>query len=69
MIATAVSTLLKGADFRKACTEGECVEVALVEVVAVRDSKAGENSPVLWFSRTEWNEFMDGVRAGTFDFG
>lgn len=58
---------LGGAEFRRACDYGGCVEVAIGEAVAVRDSKAGSDGPVLWFSRTEWDEFIKGVMAGKFN--
>lgn len=63
------SVLLELAEFRRMCNIGDCVEVATVEVVAVRDSKAGGNGSVLWFSREEWGEFVAGVKAGRFDVG
>jgi hypothetical protein len=61
--------MLDMADFQRACDTMTCVEVAVVEVVAVRDSKAAENGPVLWFSQAEWAEFVTGAKAGRFDFG
>jgi hypothetical protein len=57
------------AAFRSACSLGECVEVAITEVVAVRDSKDAPDGPVLWFSHTEWREFVAAVKAGKFDLG
>jgi hypothetical protein len=57
------------AQFRRACDTGGCVEVATGEIVAVRDSKAGPDGPVLRFSRTEWDEFIAAVKAGKFDLG
>lgn len=56
-------------EFRSACTYGECVEVAITEVVAVRDSKSGPCGPVLRFTHTEWSEFVTAVKAGKFDIG
>jgi hypothetical protein len=50
-----------------------CVEVAMCacddhdEVVRVRDSKLGDASPVLTFTREEWREFLAGATAGQFD--
>lgn len=61
--------LLADADFRSACDIGGCVEVATTDVVAVRDSKTAPEGPVLWFSRTEWAEFVAAVKAGKFDLG
>lgn len=55
-------------EFRKSSysnAQGNCVEVAGLPDggFAVRDSKH-EDSPVLTFSRAEWAEFIQGVRAG-----
>ncbi|GIF17287.1 hypothetical protein BJ973_000010 [Actinoplanes tereljensis] len=46
---------------------GDCVEVAanLPRVVAIRDSK-NRNGAALVFSRAEWREFVEGVKAGDF---
>jgi hypothetical protein len=44
-----------------------CVEVAFTfGSVKVRDSK-NRMGPILTFSRTEWEEFLIGVREGKFD--
>lgn len=61
--------MLESAEFQSACDYGACVEVAIAEAVAVRDSKAGKGGPVLWFSRSEWEDFVTAVRAGRFDVG
>jgi hypothetical protein len=61
--------MLGRAEFRSACDDGQCVEVAIAEVVAVRDSKAAPDGPVLWFSRAEWAEFVTAVKTGKFDLG
>lgn len=53
--------------FQRACEKDECVEIATVNAVAVRDSKA-PGGPVLLFTYEEWNDFVTGVRAGRFDF-
>ncbi|RZQ64395.1 DUF397 domain-containing protein [Amycolatopsis suaedae] len=45
---------------------GECVEVARIDGVAVRDSK-DENGPTLWFTVQEWAAFVLGVISGEFD--
>jgi hypothetical protein len=58
--------MLESAEFRRACDYGACVEVAIIEAVAVRDSKAGPDGPVLWFSRSEWKDFVAAVKAGRF---
>lgn len=54
-------------EFQRACDAQACVEVAVLDGVAVRDSKAPDG-PVLLFSRVEWREFVAGVKAGSFDF-
>jgi hypothetical protein len=48
---------------------GGCVEVADLSDGgrAVRDTKLGEASPVLWYTKAEWEAFVLGVRAGEFD--
>lgn len=47
--------------------QGNCVEVAETPtVIWVRDSK-DRGGPVLVFTRTDWQEFVRGVRNGTFD--
>jgi hypothetical protein len=46
-----------------------CVEVADLpgNGRAVRDSKLGDDSPVLTFNAAEWDAFTRGVGAGEFD--
>lgn len=47
---------------------GDCVELAdLGEVVLMRDSKLGERSPVLTFTRPELAAFLAGAKASEFD--
>lgn len=47
-------------------SNGDCVEVAVAgETVGVRDSK-DPLGPVLRFTRSEWQAFLDGVDAGEF---
>jgi hypothetical protein len=49
--------------------EGNCVEVAEAHdgrTVAVRDSKDADG-PMLEFSRSGWQTFIDDVRNGEFD--
>lgn len=63
--------------FRKSSfsgTCGSCVEVAMPgdqeTIVKVRDDKLADTpdgSPVLEFTRPEWQAFIDGVKAGEFD--
>lgn len=50
------------------CDSGSCVEVAQDgDTVLIRDSKLGDDSPVLTFTREEWGAFRLGVLAGDFD--
>ena len=54
---------------------GDCVEVAPLHDalsgptggVALRDSKLGDESPILTFTPSEFDAFLGGVRAGEFD--
>jgi hypothetical protein len=49
-------------------TNGSCVELAqTADGIAMRDSKLGDNSPVLHFTRAELRAFLDGANAGEFD--
>jgi hypothetical protein len=51
----------------RSCADGNCVETArLVDGMAVRDSK-NPNGPTLFFGTAVWQEFVDSVRAGSFD--
>ena len=44
-----------------------CVEVAFVDdAIAVRDSK-NPTGPVLIFTASEWDAFVDGAKDGEFD--
>jgi Domain of unknown function (DUF397) len=47
---------------------GSCVEVADLPGGgrAVRDTKDKGTGPILWFTPTEWDAFVQGVRAGEF---
>lgn len=49
-------------------SQGNCVEAADLPDggTALRDSKLGDDSPVLKFTRSEWQAFLDGVRDGEF---
>jgi hypothetical protein len=50
------------------CESGACVDVANhTDHVLIRDSKLGDASPVLSFTRAEWDAFTAGVRDGQFD--
>ena len=58
----------RGMVWRRACTGGECVEVAYEDGwVGVRDGKQGDDGPVLAFTAEEWQEFLQGIKAGAFD--
>jgi hypothetical protein len=46
---------------------GACVEVGRLELIGVRDSK-NPDGHVLWYTVTEWAEFVRAVKAGEFDF-
>ena len=49
------------------CSSSGCVEVAMRgDGIAVRDSKRPD-SPVLSYTREEWDAFVAGVKAGEFD--
>jgi hypothetical protein len=57
------------AQFRKSSLSeavGNCVEVAIIQTVLVRDSKNPEG-PILRFTFDEWTAFVTGVRGGQFD--
>lgn len=59
------------AEWRKSPESGNngCVEVAAMTDggVAIRDSKLGDGSPVLFFTEVEWDAFRKGVANGAFD--
>lgn len=62
---------LTGAVWRKSSRSGpwtdNCVEVAFVDgAIAVRDSK-NPTGPVLVFTQSEWDAFVDGAKDGEFD--
>lgn len=73
---------LSNAVWRKAATstddDGNCVEVAVVEapgtghkaglgsLYVLRDSK-NPDGPKLFFTRSEWDAFVGGVKLGEFD--
>jgi hypothetical protein len=59
------------AEWRKSSRSGpftdNCVEVAFVDdAIAVRDSK-NPTGPVLIFTVSEWDAFVDGAKDGEFD--
>jgi hypothetical protein len=60
-----------GADWVKSTRSsgnGQCCEIAKAgDVVGVRDSKLGEDSPILVFTKGEWDAFIAGAKDGEFD--
>lgn len=58
-------------EWRKATAsnaEGACVELRPTkEGVDVRDSKLGNASPILSFTKAEFLAFLQGAKAGEFD--
>ena len=60
----------EGVHWRKSSTSGDtsCVEVARIgDRIAVRDTKAHGEGPVLEFTIAEWIAFSEGVIRGEFD--
>lgn len=54
----------------RSATNGQCVEVGTspdTPMIAMRDSKLGDNGPVLTFTRGEIAAFFHGAKAGEFD--
>lgn len=52
----------------RSASGGSCVQLRTREGdVEVRDSKAGESSPILRFTPAEFAAFLDGARNGEFD--
>jgi hypothetical protein len=50
-------------------SSANCVEVAPTDqVVGVRDSKQDGEGPVLEFTASSWQTFLDRARAGEFSF-
>lgn len=48
-----------------ACNNGECIEVGLhAGHVWVRDSKLGDDSPVLKVPAEDWSAFLEAVKGG-----
>ncbi|MEN3536078.1 DUF397 domain-containing protein [Microbispora sp. ZYX-F-249] len=57
-----------GATWKRACTGGDCVEVAFQDGrVGVRDGKQGDDATVLTFTHEEWQRFVEAVKIGMFD--
>lgn len=47
-----------------------CVETRQVgNMIAMRDGKLGDDSPVLYFTPDEWRAFLAGAADGQFDVG
>jgi hypothetical protein len=71
MTGKGLKTDLSRAEWRKSSRSGpytdNCVEVAFVDgAVVVRDSK-NLSGPVLVFTQSEWDAFVDGAKDGEFD--
>lgn len=49
------------------CESNQCVTVETETTRLVRDSKLGDDSPVLRYTEKEWQAFIAGVKAGEFD--
>jgi hypothetical protein len=48
--------------------DGGCLQVAYTEgMIGLRDSKDGDDGPILVFSEREWSAFLAGARSGEFD--
>jgi hypothetical protein len=64
-------TATDGTPWIKASRSGsnsECVQLRTREGdIEVRDSKAGDASPILRFTPAEFAAFLDGARKGEFD--
>lgn len=61
-----------GLEWRKSSASvgnGQCVELAPLEDggVAMRDTKDRTEGPTLFFSRSQWVDFVGGMKAGEFD--
>lgn len=67
--------LSRKAPRKAACStnNGNCVETSVTgenapeHMIALTDSKLGENSPVLTYTPDEWRAFITGVKNGEFD--
>jgi hypothetical protein len=71
MSMTATASKIENLRYEKSTfsIQGACVEVAPTgDGVAVRDSKGVGEGPVLRFNRAEWVAFVQGIRAGQFDY-
>ena len=66
---TTDSTALRWQKSSRSNGSGNCCQWAQLDDggVAFRDSKLGEQSPVLTFTRAEWLAFVDGVKDGEAD--
>lgn len=52
----------------RSSTNGACVEARIIDrTVQVRDTKLGEESPILPFDAGQWAGFATAVREGQFD--
>ena len=60
------------AQWRKSTISGDggCLKVAYAGgMIGLRDSKDGDDGPILVFTEHEWSAFLAGVRSGEFDPG
>lgn len=47
---------------------GACVEVGIAPSAAgVRDTKLGDDSPTLAFTRSQWGSFLDAIKSNRLD--
>jgi hypothetical protein len=52
----------------KSANGGECVEMrAIDQAVQVRDSKAGENAPILAMTRSSFGTWLEQAKRGELD--
>ena len=62
---------MTGPQWRKSstCDSSSCVEVVFADDLAlVRESRNGRYGPQLRFDREEWGAFIEGAKAGEFDW-
>lgn len=52
----------------RSSNNGSCVEVAFGDsAIYVRDTKDNGEGPILTFTKSEWNAFIDGAKDSEFD--
>lgn len=62
---------MTGPQWRKSsrCESASCTLVAMTDdAVLVRESRHGRYGPVLSFTPAEWGAFIEGAKAGEFDW-